>query len=167
MRAAGRCCVIKYCVLCHKVVIVCTNAVSFVRRYTLCGTPEYIAPEMIHSNYAHSNTGDNSAVPSPLILPGHSFEVDNWALGILLFELLIGYTPFRGSVSALAVDSSWRLDSDVTASSNTPYVAANDDRIEESLYQRILLQHASSCNMANLSPPAIVFPQNSGTVYLL
>jgi protein-serine/threonine kinase len=41
------------------------------------GTPEYIAPEII--------TGH-----------GYSALVDYWALGILIFEMLYGCTPFRG-----------------------------------------------------------------------
>ena len=48
------------------------------RRKSVCGTPNYIAPEML--------SGD-----------GHSFQVDVWAVGVLLYAMLMGKPPFETS----------------------------------------------------------------------
>jgi len=45
------------------------------RTYTLCGTPEYIAPEV-------------------LLNKGHGKPVDWWTLGILIYEMICGQPPF-------------------------------------------------------------------------
>lgn len=48
------------------------------RKYTICGTPNYIAPEVLGGKTT-----------------GHSFEVDIWAIGIMMYALLIGKPPFQ------------------------------------------------------------------------
>ena len=46
------------------------------RKRTLCGTPNYIAPEI-------------------LVKKGHSIEVDIWSTGCIMYTLLVGKPPFE------------------------------------------------------------------------
>ncbi|KAF9406512.1 Cell cycle serine/threonine-protein kinase cdc5/MSD2, partial [Podila epigama] len=50
------------------------------RKTTICGTPNYIAPEILFNSDE-----------------GHRFEVDIWSVGVIMYTLLIGKPPFQTS----------------------------------------------------------------------
>jgi len=50
------------------------------RRKTICGTPNYIAPEVIDGKKSGN---------------GHSFQVDIWSMGVILYTWLIGKPPYE------------------------------------------------------------------------
>jgi polo-like kinase 1 len=49
------------------------------RKRTICGTPNYIAPEILENKN------------------GHSYEVDIWSMGVILYIMLIGKPPFEAT----------------------------------------------------------------------
>lgn len=46
------------------------------KRYSICGTPNYIAPEILEEK-------------------GYSYEVDIWSLGVIAYTMFFGVTPFE------------------------------------------------------------------------
>ena len=71
------------------------------RRTTLCGTPNYIAPEILSKSGAR----------------GHDSKVDVWAIGIICYAMLMGTPPFQSKTqqeiySKLKnLDYEWKVDS--------------------------------------------------------
>jgi len=49
------------------------------KKKTICGTPNYIAPEILDGK------------------TGHSYEVDVWSTGVIIYTLLVGKPPFETS----------------------------------------------------------------------
>ncbi|KAI9758003.1 MAG: hypothetical protein M4579_003239 [Chaenotheca gracillima] len=56
--------------------------ISHNRRRTMCGTPNYIAPEVLEKSKR-----------------GHDYKVDIWSLGVIIFAMLTGYPPFQAKTT--------------------------------------------------------------------
>ncbi|KAK6383940.1 Cell cycle serine/threonine-protein kinase cdc5/MSD2 [Exophiala oligosperma] len=71
------------------------------RRTTLCGTPNYIAPEIL------SKSGNR----------GHDNKVDTWAVGVICYAMLMGTPPFQSKTQQeiysklRGLEYEWRVDS--------------------------------------------------------
>jgi len=61
------------------------------QRHTFCGTWDYLSPEMVNNE-------------------PHDFTVDIWAIGVLLYELLVGQPPFVAANQAKAMQRIMKVD---------------------------------------------------------
>ena len=71
------------------------------RRTTLCGTPNYIAPEILSKSSTR----------------GHDNKVDTWAVGVICYAMLMGTPPFQSKTQQeiytklRTLEYEWKLDS--------------------------------------------------------
>ncbi|XP_027336873.1 serine/threonine-protein kinase Aurora-3-like isoform X1 [Abrus precatorius] len=87
------------------------------KRHTMCGTLDYLAPEMIEDK-------------------GHNYTVDNWTLGILCYEFLYGAPPFEAESQA---DTFRRIIKVDLSFPTTPYVSSD----AKNLISRLLVKDSS------------------------
>lgn len=75
-------------------------------RLQVCGTPEYIAPEVI-------------------LRQGYGKPVDWWAMGVILYEFLVGCAPFFGDTPeelfGQVISGEWRRSNAHTSSGQSQH----------------------------------------------
>jgi serine/threonine protein kinase len=96
------------------------------KRTTVCGTPIYLAPEIIKEE-------------------GHDEKVDIWCIGVLCFELMTGTVPFQGNDidtlkdNILHLKISWPKDINIDAKNLIKKILKSDPSARISLEE--MLQH--------------------------
>jgi serine/threonine protein kinase len=95
-------------------------------RTTFCGTLDYMAPEMVMGG-------------------GHSFSIDLWALGVLLYELVHGSAPFTARKESdkcrQILNSSYTVDPSLSPALHTLVASLLQPRPEDRLPVSQVLAH--------------------------
>lgn len=97
------------------------------RRMTVCGTPNYIAPELLEGK------------------KGHSFEVDIWSTGVVMYTLLVGKPPYQSkdvkSTYKRILANSYSYPENITISNEARTLISRMLEVSSSLFQQLSLNN--------------------------
>eukprot|EP01060_Flectonema_neradi_P011460 TRINITY_DN18534_c0_g1_i1.p1 TRINITY_DN18534_c0_g1~~TRINITY_DN18534_c0_g1_i1.p1 ORF type:complete len:677 (+),score=127.73 TRINITY_DN18534_c0_g1_i1:43-2073(+) len=119
------------------------------KRKTLCGTPNYIAPEILSSGHQHS------------------YEADVWTIGIIVYAMLFGKPPFQTKdvhqTYGKIKKCSFSFPSTIPASREAKDLINNILRLSPSERPTVdeLLDHPFFVK-AGVSPPSSLLPHSGG-----
>ena len=102
--------------------------------YTLCGTPDYMSPEMAQGQ-------------------GHGFSTDYWALGVLLFEMNCGYAPFGKTAHSMRNPA--QDESALNKEWNARDIVASIRKVEDYKTKQALIPNANSYSHLHSVKPLI------------
>ncbi|XP_076387345.1 serine/threonine-protein kinase PLK1 isoform X3 [Megachile rotundata] len=129
------------------------------RRVTICGTPNYIAPEVLYKQ-------------------AYSYEADVWALGCILYALLVGQPPFDTAtlkeIYARICNNHYREVDDTIASRSgqdlikwllqpNPELRPSLERVKEHAYltKEYVPTSLPRISCFQMPPPSIIDPMSS------
>ena len=120
--------------------------------YTVCGTPTYVAPEILAETGKWSTLLDYDGINS-CGTSGYGLEVDMWAAGVITYILLCGFPPFR------SVERDQEELFEVIQLGDYEFLSPYWDSISDgqklsSSSSSSLFLHSHSCQRPNSAPPS-------------